>query len=161
EAIRVVREEILAAVDLRDTLVAITSDHGEGLHPPRLHHAGRLHNDLLHVPLVVLGDGGVEEAPFGLVDLKAWLLDAMGVRARPPAVPAPLVAQDAGYLYRPDGARLSYADTDGILLVSQIAWPAKTIVGQAPGHLAVELYDLGRDFAEAENLAEGFRPDAS
>ncbi len=137
----------------------MTSDHGEGLYPPRLHHGGRLHNDLLHVPLVALGEPAIEEAPFGLVALKAWLLEAMGVRPRVPEIPGPLVAQDAAYLSRDDGARLSYTDTPGIRLVSQLAWPVKTIVGQAPGYLAVELYDMARDFPEADNLADHFCPD--
>ena len=48
-------EEILAAVRQRDDFVtAVTSDHGEGLEPDigRVHHAGRMHQDLLHVPLI-------------------------------------------------------------------------------------------------------------
>ncbi len=44
-----------AAGVLDNTVLAITADHGEGFDPAarRLHHGGRLHDDLLHVPLVV------------------------------------------------------------------------------------------------------------
>jgi arylsulfatase A-like enzyme len=48
-------DDLLSAVDLEETVVCITADHGEGLfehgyfeHPPELH------QQLLHVPLVVL-----------------------------------------------------------------------------------------------------------
>jgi arylsulfatase A-like enzyme len=46
--------DVLDAVRQRDDFVtAVTSDHGEGLEPEigRVHHAGRMHQDLLHVPL--------------------------------------------------------------------------------------------------------------
>lgn len=47
--------ELIDRVDLDNTLVVIVSDHGEGFEPDlgRVHHCGRLHEDLLHVPLLV------------------------------------------------------------------------------------------------------------
>lgn len=52
---------LLAAVDAatRDNVVVFLSDHGEGFDfaNHRVHHGGRLHNDLIHVPLIVRGRG--------------------------------------------------------------------------------------------------------
>ncbi len=46
-------DRVLRRVDLDETIVVIVSDHGEGFEPEhgRVHHCGRLHEDLLHVPL--------------------------------------------------------------------------------------------------------------
>jgi len=46
---------IFDRVDFSDTIVVVVSDHGEGFEPEvgRVHHCGRLHQDLLHVPLFV------------------------------------------------------------------------------------------------------------
>ena len=47
-------DRVLSSVDLDNTIVAVVSDHGEGFDPDRgrVHHCGRLHEDLLHVPLL-------------------------------------------------------------------------------------------------------------
>jgi arylsulfatase A-like enzyme len=45
--------DLLDLVDFEETIVALVSDHGEGFDPQagRVHHCGRLHQDLLRVPL--------------------------------------------------------------------------------------------------------------
>ncbi len=79
---------LLAALDragLREqTLVVLMSDHGEGFDPAhgRIHHGGRLHQDLVRIPLLVRGPGvepGALQAPFSLVDLMPTLLAALGL----------------------------------------------------------------------------------
>lgn len=47
--------ELVDMVDLSNTIIIVVSDHGEGFEPElgRVHHCGRLHEDLLHVPLLV------------------------------------------------------------------------------------------------------------
>ena len=47
--------ELVDMVDLSNTIIVIVSDHGEGFEPERarVHHCGRMHEDLLHVPLLV------------------------------------------------------------------------------------------------------------
>ena len=66
------------------TFIAILSDHGEGFDHARsrIHHGGRLHRDQLHVPLIVAGPGidpGRSQVPVSLVDLRASLLELIGV----------------------------------------------------------------------------------
>ncbi|MGI9608339.1 MAG: sulfatase-like hydrolase/transferase [Acidimicrobiales bacterium] len=48
-------DDVIARVDHDKTIVVVVSDHGEGFDPDlgRVHHCGRLHEDLLHVPLLV------------------------------------------------------------------------------------------------------------
>jgi len=46
---------VLESVDFDTTVVLLTSDHGEGFRDDlnRTHHGGRMHQDLLHVPLLL------------------------------------------------------------------------------------------------------------
>ena len=48
-------DDVIGRVDLENTVVIVVSDHGEGFDPElgRVHHCGRMHEDLLHVPLLV------------------------------------------------------------------------------------------------------------
>lgn len=47
------RKTVDLARERDDFIIAVTSDHGEGLDPDRarVHHGGRVHQDLIHVPL--------------------------------------------------------------------------------------------------------------
>jgi len=74
----------------RKTLVILTSDHGEGfkLEPRRLHHGGRLHQDLLHVPMLIRFDGVVPagqkiSTPVASLDLMPTALDLLGIPSPP------------------------------------------------------------------------------
>lgn len=65
------------------TMVVLTSDHGEGFAPEigRIHHGRRLHEDQVRVPLLVRAPGlapGDVAAPISLVDLMPTLLAALG-----------------------------------------------------------------------------------
>jgi arylsulfatase len=71
-----------------DAVWIVTSDHGEGFDAARgrVHHGGRLHDDLLHVPLVVRAPGRLPagtrvEAQVRSVDLVPTLLDLLGLPA--------------------------------------------------------------------------------
>ncbi len=152
EAVAGIKRRILPALPLDETLIVVTSDHGEGLWAPRFHHGGRLHNDLLHVPLVVLNETGTVAEPFGLVNLKSWILARMQIRSSEAVESRPIVAYDGAYLYLPDGARLSYKDYKSLNLTALINWPIKTITASAPDYVHLEAYNLDRDFGEAHNL---------
>jgi arylsulfatase A-like enzyme len=73
----------------RDTVVAVTADHGENLGEHHLlSHVMSMHETLLHVPLVLAGPGvvaGEEHAPVGLAALPATLLAALEGRWQDPA----------------------------------------------------------------------------
>jgi len=159
------------AAGLWDTsLIVFTADHGEGFDPARgrMHHGGRLHEDLLRVPLWVHGPGlaahDVQE-PVSLVDVMPTLLELAGapipsdldgrsfartLRGDPPARRArPLYASEYYYAWW-HGARIQ---TDRIRT--------------SPNALAViegdrwflwsprdeELYDIASDPHQQHNLA--------
>jgi arylsulfatase A-like enzyme len=84
-------ERLLGALDrrnlLQSTLVVILSDHGEGFSPHigRIHHGGRLHADLIRIPLMIAGPGvvpRVTHVPVSLVDVMPTLLELCGVREK-------------------------------------------------------------------------------
>jgi len=85
-------EALLTVTPLDRTIVVVTADHGEGMEPAiaRVHHGGRLHDDLLRIPCVIhLPDDSVDPAvrarlvdiaakPFGACELLSLLLDLTG-----------------------------------------------------------------------------------
>lgn len=83
---------LLDAIDrlgLREsTVLIVVSDHGEGLDPERgrISHGGRLHADLIRVPLLVRGPGirpGRTDEPVSLVDVAPTVLDLAGLGEPP------------------------------------------------------------------------------
>ena len=69
-----------------DCLFAVTADHGEEFldHGGRFHPPNRLHEELIHVPLVVrVPEGGSLslDVPFSLLDLAPTLLEGLSVEA--------------------------------------------------------------------------------
>ena len=72
-------KQALDGVDLANTVVAIVSDHGEGFDGTRdrVHHCGRLHDDLLRVPLILVGAGispAVIDTPCSTIDVASTLV---------------------------------------------------------------------------------------
>jgi arylsulfatase A-like enzyme len=72
-------KDALAPIDFSSTVVAIVSDHGEGFDGTRdrVHHCGRLHDDLLRVPLILVGAGispAVADAPCSTIDVASTLV---------------------------------------------------------------------------------------
>lgn len=70
---------------LDDTLVVITSDHGDEFYEHgQVYHAHSLYDELLHVPLIMVGPGvapGVHSRQVGLIDITPTILSAMGFGA--------------------------------------------------------------------------------
>ena len=68
-----------------NTIVVVTSDHGEGLGDHGIeHHAGSLYNSEIRVPLVIAGPGvtpGRIQQVVGLVDLAPTLLELAGFQS--------------------------------------------------------------------------------
>lgn len=138
-----------------ETLVVLTSDHGEELFEHGgFEHGHSLHAEVMRVPLLVWGPGvrpGRHAQPVSLVDLAPTLLAAFGVapagpiegrslwpllQGGPPPAPQPLAAQ--GTLH--GGARAAWID-----------WPWKLLLDGE--EQAARLYDLGADPAEQRDLA--------
>lgn len=71
---------------LRNTIVIVTSDHGEGFleHPPHKEHGETFFEEFIHVPMLMWGPGipagrRISE-PVGLVDLFATVVDLFGLQ---------------------------------------------------------------------------------
>lgn len=84
-------DSLLNLVDLEETVVAMTSDHGEGFDYDRgrIHHGGRLHDDLVNVPCAIsvpsriaskVGEGLVawHNRSFSLCDVAPTMLHLVG-----------------------------------------------------------------------------------
>jgi len=99
-----------AGVDGR-TVLALTSTNGEGFRPDlkRVHHGGRLHDDVLHVPLVVSWPGRLQPASssalVSTLDVSPTLLKLAGLAAEPRFAGRALVAAETSFLSRLQGPR--------------------------------------------------------
>lgn len=131
----------------RPALVALTADHGEELFDHGgFEHGHSLHEELLHVPLVVAGlrrrsPATVEDHPVALRDLAPTFLEAAGLPFQGQSLDHPIAPRTfvaANLLYGPAD---QYAVREG-------RW--KLIAG-APGR--PRLYDLARDPGERVDRA--------
>jgi len=135
-----------------NTIVVLTSDHGEGLGEPRMPatHGDVLYNPLVHVPLAFHVPGLPPrdcEEPVSLVDIMPTLLELVGAPA-PPMDGQSLVARLVGdheAASAPRALVMNEGEQHAVLL-----WPHKLIV--RPKENLVELYDLARDFDESDDL---------
>jgi arylsulfatase A-like enzyme len=159
------------------TVLVVTSTNGEGFRPDlkRVHHGGRLDDDVLHVPLFLRWPGhlapGVSDALVQTLDVGPTLLQLAGLpaetrfagrslvaadtsfasRLRGPrfllrALPSkPALAQEATFRILPSGAREA-ATTPQLALYSD--WVTLIADGDK-----VELYDLKADPQQEKDLA--------
>jgi len=147
-----------------DTLLVVTSDHGESfMEHGELLHATEPYEELVHVPLILALPSDPRfsrkhvRTPVQLVDLAPTLLELFGL----PSLPGlsgisllPLLEPSVPKL--PDRALFSQGrKTDTVAvrkgpLKALVTWP---VDAETPSR--IEIYDLARDAAERENLAHG------
>ena len=166
-------DALLERVDFSRTVVVVVSDHGEGFEPEagRVHHCGRLHHDLLHVPLFLWLPPGlrarypmppVEERTTSTLDIVPTILTMLGHAAD--GLPGRclfdlsthrrLGGSDRGYIYwRDDLVRESY-DTCRIEIRSEETFPLKTIRVARNDAVREYAYHLGYDPLERVNLLD-------
>lgn len=141
-------DQVLDVVDLDNTIVAIVSDHGEGFDPElgRVHHCGRMHEDLLHVPLIFFTPPSVygsspppprQRFVRSVTDIVPTILRmtnaATGAKHDGADLFGPerhrsIFAMDSAYVYRPDERpirRLS-SDQGPLSVQSVINYPLKS-----------------------------------
>jgi arylsulfatase A-like enzyme len=160
-------EDLRAAGDLEDTVVVVTSDHGEAFGEHGLLGHGRsLDEELLRIPLVVWGPepfrgGGVVDASVGLVDVMPTFLEAARIAplegvdgrsflgaARGEAAGRPVLAKEVRCLENTGAA-------GDVLLVSarSEAWKYVLRHDVTRGTVREEAYDLRLDPGTRRNLA--------
>jgi len=168
--IGVILKTLEAREELANTLVVIASDHGEmwGEHG-EIGHLVSLYEPVLHVPLVISFPGHVPEnvriaAPVSLRDLPVTILDLVGLSEASPISGTSMVP-----LWTPDmpggKASVALAEVTNSPLWSKPFWAPVNRGDMAAlfsdglhyilnGDGLEELYDLGQDPKEANDLAE-------
>jgi len=140
----------------RPRVVALTSDHGEGFDAARgrVHHGGRLHEDLLRVPLVLRAPGMLPmpqsiSEPVSSIDLAPTLLQLAGASNLPASPGLSLVALIRGAI---PGQRTLWseerANGRSLLALHQGIWKLLRERGSE------QLFDLGSDPKEEHALPE-------
>ena len=167
--------DLLTSRDLlRNTLVVITSDHGEQFGEHGLFdHANSLYRQVLQVPLVIAFQGRLPSGvrvhdPVSLMDVAATILDVAGLAGEEPHVPgrslaghwsttrspsksgAPLLAEVSKAINMPEWLPASKGAMKSVI-VNGLHY-----IRHSDGR--EELYDMDQDIAEGTNLAGN--PDA-
>ncbi len=159
------------------TILALTSTNGEGFRPDlkRVHHGGRLHDDVLHVPLLLRWPAhivpGASSALVGTLDVAPTLLRLAGLPEEARFVGRSLVAADTSFLSRFRGPRFLLRTLPSQPVVAQEATfhilPSGRREAATAPQLAlysdwvtliadgdkVELYDLKADPEQEKDLA--------
>jgi len=153
------------------SVVFLLSDHGEGfdIEHRRVHHGGRLHADLLRVPLVVRVPGQTprdEVAPVSLVDLMPTILELTGTPPvadldgrsfadalrgeRLPSDARPLYAMEHHYSWSDEGLRGKVRGSGrrpiAVAVIQGPHWYIRNLWSD-------ELYDMRTDPLQRRNLA--------
>ncbi len=166
-------EKLFQEINFDDTIVILVGDHGEGFAPDmgRVHHCGRLHEDLLHVPLILWFPDELkktydlpqeETKACSTIDVVPTALTLLG--QVPDALPGRLLfdlsthrlirGSDHGYIYwNDDFVRESY-DTCQIELHSKLTYPLKEITVRRNHTERQYAYNLAYDPEERENLID-------
>lgn len=145
---------------LADTLIVVTSDHGEEFFEHgALQHGRTLYEELLGVPLILAGPGiepGECARPAMLVDVAPTLLARLGFARDPRMQGVDLLGPDW-----PTRAIWSEVDDHAFKYALREESGRKTIHGPTasgrlfPNEREWELYELARDPGEAHDLAGG------
>ena len=143
---------------LRSSILVVTSDHGEGLDVmPRLYHGRTLYDDVLRVPLILVGEGIPEahrvKPQVPLIDLFATLAELYGLEI-PDGVDSrslwPLVTGESEQ-GRP--VHLCCLAHRGQMRGLRQDGYKYTMMPRGDGRFQEELYDLDADPLEEHNLA--------
>lgn len=137
------------------TLVVLTSDHGEELFDHGgFEHGHSMFQELLRVPLVLWGPGvrsGREPMPVSLVDLAPTILTATGIAVDNDLAGTSLWDAARKGISSPRRELLSENTLWGRERQAIVAWPYKLILDPRSGQ--VQLFDLESDPGEKRDLA--------
>jgi arylsulfatase A-like enzyme len=140
-----------------NTIVIVTSDHGEGFHDHGLvGHANSLYDELVRVPLIVHGGGALPQriaVPVGHVDILPTLRDLLGLPPDPRNVGWSLASLlRTGAWSRGDRPLLAHLrEFDDKHEIRAVVYGRHKLVERRPGR--AELYDVEADPGETRDLA--------
>jgi arylsulfatase A-like enzyme len=163
EAISALLAELDRRTLLEDTLVVVTSDHGEEFaEHGQLLHGQSLHEELLRVPLVLWAKSGLprleSEEPFAHLDFLPTMLDALGVPIPPGLDGASRWAEVGAGKPPPQQAMTFHVDRHAGASLALLDAPYKLI--ERWGDPDELLYDLSSDPEEGRPLDDPARIDA-
>jgi len=152
---------------LANTLVVITSDHGESLGEKNLFGHGNLYDGNLMVPLLMAGPGIQAgdtqiENQVGLVDLTPTLLDLMGISQSNYVDGISLLPMLKGDTAKAPGIAWSYSPKTNRGIAARVGNREKLILNNsawAPAFDHTEYYDLIKDPAELRDLGGQTNPE--
>ncbi len=137
-----------------DTLMILTSDHGEALFEHgRWEHGGSVFSEVIRIPFLVRGPGvwpGRNPAPISLTDLMPTVLDALGVELENEMYGTSMWASITG-APPPERDLLIEGTLYGAEQKAIVRWPYKMIYQTDP--TATLLFDLERDPDELVDLS--------
>ena len=137
-----------------DTLMILTSDHGEALFEHgRWEHGGSVFSEVVRIPFVVRGPGvrrGRNPAPISLTDLMPTVLDALGVELEDEMYGTSMWPSVTG-APPPERDLLIEGTLYGAEQKAIVRWPYKMIYQTNPK--ATLLFDLERDPNELVDLS--------
>ena len=138
-----------------DTLMILTSDHGEALFEHgRWEHGGSVFSEVVRIPFVVRGPGvrrGRNLAPISLTDLMPTVLDALGVELESEMYGTSMWPSITGAPAPPERDLLIEGTLYGAEQKAIVRWPYKMIYQTNP--TATLLFDLERDPNELVDLS--------
>lgn len=157
-------------IDFERTIVVLASDHGEGFRPDlaRVHHCGRLHEDLLRVPLFLWAPQrfglrvGLDPRVCSTLDIVPTLLQVLGLDPGglpghallepPKAQHRPLQCEDRAYAYWPGELQRRSYETCRIGIDAELTWPLKTVRLRMDEREIAHCYNLANDPEETRDL---------
>jgi arylsulfatase A-like enzyme len=159
DVVRFLLDEIAKIGLLSNTLVIVTADHGEEFleHGGMLHASktAKLHDELLHVPLILyapeLGENMVINDLVSLIDLAPTIVDILGIKKPEQWIGESLLPLIKGEERKRDNGIVSEFLSNGKRKTAYRTKKWKFILDEEKN--AYELYDLGKDSKEKNNVA--------
>jgi arylsulfatase A-like enzyme len=143
---------------LDDTVIIITSDHGEGLIARKDHghryHGQHVYDNLVHIPLIMWVPGvhaGVTDTPVGNIDILPTLLDITGVTTNSRLSGVSLVPFLQNEVINRGPVFMEKGYPRDKIKFAMVDWPYK--LHWRPAHNRWELYDLNIDPREKHDLS--------
>ncbi len=155
-------QELVAYLDaiefFKDSILIVTSDHGESFHgPDRVGHKAQMNVEVLRIPLILVGHDipvGVARSAAGLVDVVPTILDLVGVE-KPARVDGrsllSLLPGASGEQAPREAQRAHFSETDYGKILRSVARGSRHLIWDVVSG-EQKYYDLSKDPKEQESI---------